>query len=445
MASDLLSIGKSGAMAARTALDVTAQNITNASTDGYVRRSVQLAELSSSGGIGRIGDVSLSGVRVDQVVRNADMFRQSEVRRTGADAARADAEVTGLQNTEDALEQSGAYDAVVAFEASLQQLASDPTDTSLRASVVESARTMTRTMNIASQGLDQVGQGLQFEATDGVNQVNILSGELARVNLRLSRAADASSDQTTLLDQRDHLLEQLSQYVDVTTTFAPDQTVTVQLAGASGPTIVSGGTANTFAMTTATDGTISFTLSGNPVVPVAGSLTGKAQALGKLKEIRGGLDTIAKSVIDTINTAQANGVALDGTTGTAMFSGSSAADMSLVMNDGSMLATAPAGAGADSRDQTNLAAMQSALETADPAGATDSLIFNISSAVQGRSVTRDALDSIASAAKVTLSAQAGVSLDNEAANLVRYQQAFSASGRVMQVASDIFNSVLAIK
>jgi flagellar hook-associated protein 1 FlgK len=150
-------------------------------------------------------------------------------------------------------------------------------------------------------------------------------------------------------------------------------------------------------------------------------------------------------VIDTINTAQANGVALDGTTGTAMFSGSSAADMGLVMNDGSMLATAPAGAGADSRDQTNLAAMQSALETADPAGATDSLIFNISSAVQGRSVTRDALDSIASAAKVTLSAQAGVSLDNEAANLVRYQQAFSASGRVMQVASDIFNSVLAIK
>ncbi len=239
MASDLLSIGKSGAIAARTALDVTAQNITNASTDGYVRRSVLMAELSSSSSMSGGGDVSLSGVRVDQVVRNADMFRQSEVRRTGADAARADAEVTGLQNTEDALEQSGAYNAVVQFEGSLQQLASDPTDTSLRASVVESARTMTRTMNIASQSLDQVGQGLQFEATDGVNQVNTLSGELARVNLRLSRAADASSDQTTLLDQRDHLLEQLSQYVDVTTTFAPDKTVTVQLAGPSGPNIVS--------------------------------------------------------------------------------------------------------------------------------------------------------------------------------------------------------------
>ena len=57
MASDLLGIGKSGAIAARIALDVTAQNITNASTDGYVRRSVQLAEASASGGYGRVGDV----------------------------------------------------------------------------------------------------------------------------------------------------------------------------------------------------------------------------------------------------------------------------------------------------------------------------------------------------------------------------------------------------
>ena len=53
MSSDLLSIARSGAMAARVALDVTAQNIANASSDGYVRRSVRLAELASSGGFGR--------------------------------------------------------------------------------------------------------------------------------------------------------------------------------------------------------------------------------------------------------------------------------------------------------------------------------------------------------------------------------------------------------
>ena len=86
MASDLLSIGLSGAKAARTALDVTAQNIANAGTAGYVRRSLSLAELSSTSSFGRLGEVSFSGVRVDHVVRNADLFRQAEARRTGSDA-----------------------------------------------------------------------------------------------------------------------------------------------------------------------------------------------------------------------------------------------------------------------------------------------------------------------------------------------------------------------
>jgi len=446
MASDLLGIGKSGAIAARIALDVTAQNITNASTDGYIRRSVQLAEASASGGYGRVGDVSLSGVRLDKVVRNADMFRQSEVRRTGADAARAEAEVTGLQNIEDSLEQSGVYNAVVAFEGSLQQLASDPIDTSLRASVVETARTMTRTMNIAAQSLDQAGQGLQFEATDGVNQVNTLAAELARVNLRLARAADASSDQTTLLDQRDSLLEKLSQYTDVTTTISADDTVTVKVGGPSGETLVAGGTATPLAMAISpTDGTLSFTIGGNAVTPLGGSLAGKAQALVKLDEIRTGLDDIAKTLADTVNAAQATGDDLAGNPATAMFTGTTAATIGLAFNDGTKIATAPLNSGPDSRDQTNLAALQTALGNLDPAGKTDALIFNISSAVQGRTVTRDALESIATTAKITLSAQAGVSLDNEAANLVRYQQAFQASGRIMQVAQDTFNSILSLK
>ena len=91
MASDLLSIARSGAQAARVALDVTAQNIANAASEGYVRRTVRLEEVASAGGFARIGDISLSGVRLDAVVREADLFRQAEVRRTGADLARSDA------------------------------------------------------------------------------------------------------------------------------------------------------------------------------------------------------------------------------------------------------------------------------------------------------------------------------------------------------------------
>ena len=445
MASDLLSIAKSGTNAARVALDVTAQNIANASSEGYVRRSVRLEEVSAAGGIGRIGDVSLSGVRVDQVIRNADLFRQAEVRRTGADLARADAEVSGLENIEAALEQTGVFASIVEFDGALQQLAVDPTDPALRASVIESTRTMTRTFNIAASSLDAAGAGIRFEAADDIEQVNLLAAELSRVNLRLARAADASSDQTSLLDQRDSLLQQLSQRVDVSTVIAVDHTVEVRVGGTAGPVLVGSGTSGTMAMTTAGDGTISFTLDGGAVTPLSGALLGRGQALVKLADARADLDTIADGLIATVNLAQANGAALDGSPGTDMLTGSGAEGIALAFEQGALIATAPAGSPANSRDPGNLAALRSALAANDASGDMDALLFDVSATVRGRTLTRNTLDAIAGNARIALAAQAGVDLDQEAINLVRFQQAFQASGRVMQVASDLFDTLLGIR
>ena len=453
MASDLLSIGRSGAQAARIALDVTAQNIANASSDGYVRRSARLQEVSSSGGIGSIGDVSLSGVRLEGVVRNADLFRQAEVRRTGADAARADAEVAGLENVQAAVEQSNVYNAMVGFEGSLQQLVGDPTSASLRANVIEAARTMVGTFNIAATALDSVGTGLRFEATDGVTQVNTLSGELARVNLRLARAADASSDQTALLDQRDSLLQQLSAFTDVATTINADSTVELRIGGAGGPLMVQGGSAGTLAMTTAGDGTITFAVSGLTAAPApaaltGGALAGKAQALVKLADVHARLDGLADTMAGAVNAAQAAGITPANAAGQPLFAGGppfTAASLALSLTDGAGIATAPAGAGANSRDAGNLNALRTALGNADPVGGMDALLFDVSGTVQGRTVTRDALRTIANGAQVSLQAQAGVDLDQEAVNLVRFQQAFQASGKVMQTAKDIFDTLLAIR
>ena len=445
MASDLLSIARSGAHVARQALDVTAQNIANAASAGYVRRSVRLEEVAATGGIGRVGDISLSGVRLDRIVRNADLFRQAEARRTGADAARANAEVTGLENVAAAVEQANLYPAIVQFEVSLQQLAAVPVDPSLRAAVIEDARTMTRAFAIAATGLDAAGTGLRFEASDDVSQVNVLAGELARVNLRLARASDAAGDQAALLDQRDALLEQLGERVDLSTVIDANGSVEVRLGGSGGPQLVSGGSAAPFAMATAADGTISFTLGATPVSPAAGSLAGRSQALQKLADVRTRLDTVAAGLIATVNTALSGGVALDGSPGQALFSGTNAASIGLAFDDGALLATAPAGAGANSRDPGNLAALRNALAAADPAEALDAVIFDISSTVAGRSVTRDALTTIAATARIALEAQSGVDLDAEAVNLIRYQQAFQASGRVMQVASTLFDTLLGIR
>ncbi|NOU02756.1 MAG: flagellar hook-associated protein FlgK, partial [Novosphingobium sp.] len=63
----------------------------------------------------------------------------------------------------------------------------------------------------------------------------------------------------------------------------------------------------------------------------------------------------------------------------------------------------------------------------------------------GHKTTSAALSTIANAAQVSLDSQAGVDLDEEAVNLVRYQQAFQASGKAIQVASTLFDTLLALR
>ena len=445
MASDLISIARSGTRTARQALDITANNIANASSEGYVRRSAQMNEVVATSGLSAVGNLSLSGVRLNAVIRNADAFRQSEVRRTGSDLARANAELSGLSHIEGALEQSGPYDAVVEFEAALNRLASDPVDRSLREAALEAARGMAETFNLADAALTAAGDGIGFEAAAGVDQVNLLTGELATINLKLARSAGGSGDQAALLDRRDLLLGQLSEKIGIHAQIAPDQTVQIRVGSAGGPTLLNGSAASALTMTSGADGTLSFAVGVAGFVPAAGSLAGHALAMDELADVKERLDALAMGVADAANDAQANGAALDGSVGAPMFGGTGAGDMALVLGDGAMIATAPAGSPAGSRDGSNLAALSAALSAGGAAAGLDELLFDVSAMVNGRTVTRDTLASIADNASIALQSQAGVDLDEEAVNLVRFQQAFQASGRVMQVAGDLFDTILGIR
>ena len=236
----------------------------------------------------------------------------------------------------------------------------------------------------------------------------------------------------------------MSGFANVNTSFAPDGTVTVALGASPGTAFVSGGNAATLTSTTNADGTLAFAIDGAPFNPGSGSLTGASLALSDLAAVATRLDGIASSIATAINTAQANGVALDGTQGQPIFAGTTAGTLRGVMTGGAGLATAPAGAAAGSRDDSNLNALRQSLTALDPAQQLNGVLFDVSSKVAGRAVTQSALDTIATSARISLEQQSGVDLDTEAANLIRFQQAFQASGRAMQAASDIFDTLLGI-
>lgn len=436
-----MSIARSSANAARVALEVTAQNIANAGTEGYVRRTASMAEVSGSGMLYTQNDVSLHGVRVSGIVRNADEFRLAEVRRTGSDLARANAEVGALSNIETAIEQPGISSAISKFSASLQGLKADPTNPALRAVVMENAHSVADALKAAAGGLDSAKTALQADAVDGVGKLNQLSADLAKINTRLVRSTEGSSDQAALLDKRDSILKSMSEVAGVSVTIGAHRTAEVSLGGVS---LVSPAGVSTVGVGVAADGSLAFDVGATGVSIASGSLAGTASGLVQVNDARARLDDVAATIIGAVNGAQASGVALDGSAGQPLFGGTGAGDIALVATGGDAIATAPSGAGADSRNTGNLDTMIAALGSSNALRKFDALLNDVSAAVAGRTVTRDALGVIANGAQGALATQAGVSLDDEAANLLRYQQAFQASGRIMQVSKDLFDSILSI-
>lgn len=442
MSANMIAIASSGLSAARAALEVTSQNIANASTDGYVRRSVTLSEQSANNSHSSSGQITQMGVRVSGITRNVSTFQQDEVRRTNSDATRADTLVEGLTQLSDTADNSGVFASITNFQSALSQLTASPANSSLRANTVEAARTMAQSFNAASTGLNAAVTGMQNQATSGVKNLNDLAANLALINKRISGDTDPASNSAGLLDQRDTILQSMSELTNITTTVNSDNTVTVQLGNGSNATLVDRGTANTLSMATASDGNISFSLNGAAITPTGGSLAGQQQSISAGVTALSGLDTVAQAMMTTMNDAQANGVDLTGATGSAMFSGTGASDMSMVLTSADQLATASSGSSANSQNGENVSAMISSLNTANVSGKMNDYIFGLSSAVSGNTTMRDALDTIASNAKTALAASSGVNLDTEAANLLRYQQAYQASGKVIQIASSLFDQLL---
>ncbi|MEO1222556.1 MAG: flagellar hook-associated protein FlgK, partial [Pseudomonadota bacterium] len=100
---DLISIGQSGARAARASIEVTAQNIANASNPDYVRRSLQLEEFVDSAVIDFSTSDALSGVRIGGITRPDNQLLQSRARDSAADVQRADTDIAALRDAEIAI------------------------------------------------------------------------------------------------------------------------------------------------------------------------------------------------------------------------------------------------------------------------------------------------------------------------------------------------------
>jgi flagellar hook-associated protein 1 len=102
----------------------------------------------------------------------------------------------------------------------------------------------------------------------------------------------------------------------------------------------------------------------------------------------------------------------------------------------------------DNRNALLLGALQTANTlnggTTTYQGAYSQLVSQIGNKTRELDVTSSAAGRMLSEANLSLQAESGVNLDEEATNLLRYQQAYQAAGKVMQIASQMFDVLLSL-
>ncbi len=446
MPTAIFTIARSGLTQARRSLELTAQNVANAENANYSRRTLTQGELVMTGNIGNNAQDSLGGVRPGIIERAESSLVQRQARDSSSALSAAKAEFLAMREAESAIETSGVYTGLVDVEAAFTRLQNNPLEPALRLSALESARKMAGNFRIANGTLGNARSLVQAEIGAEALTVNERAKELAEINADLVGSREGTAGRAALLDARDKVLRQLAEEFGIEPTINANGTADVILTGAPPSALVTGGVANAVTVSFAADGTVSFAVGGTGFVPAGGAMTGRASALIGMTGLQTDLDAIAVLAISIANTAQAGGVAADGSPGQPLLTGTGAGDIDVVLALASGLATAPAGAPAGSRDTGNLAALLSALGAATgPVARADTLLLGLSSRVSALETRSEGLTVVAASAEAELLRETGVDLDTEAANLVRLQQAFEANSRVIQVAAQLFDTILGLR
>jgi flagellar hook-associated protein 1 FlgK len=439
--SDLLSIGASALKAYQGALSAVGENVANAQTPGYARRRVILKEATvvGSGDIAYRAQITFNGVNATGVARAWDNFKADEARFATSAAGRAGVREQWLGSVEVALGDgpSGIGSSMTGFFTAAASLASDPGDPLGRRSVLSALDNVAGAFRGTGQALARISDGVGQAAGLEVATLNDALKALHNLNGALAPAAANGSARASLEDQRDQLIDFIAGKIDVKVTIGNDGRATLA-AGANGSqSLLSGNGPSLVTLVPAADGRLSLQLSANgtttPLPAAGGTLAGLVDLSQTIADRRGALDGLAADFTATVNTWSAGGVDANGNAGANLISTTAgAASMQALVSDPDLVPAASTGGTPNGnllaldaiRDSSKLEDRWSSLVSANAQMLTSAKAESAASS-KWRDTSLAALDEVT-----------GVDLDTEAAEMLRFQQAYNASARIIQVARE---------
>jgi len=458
-----IEIARKALQASQYGMDVTAHNIANANTPGYTRQRAILGTTEPFPAPywnrpliqGQLG----TGVQVKSIERVRDGYFDGQIRKENQSLGNWQVKEHALQQLETIFNEpseASLLNMMGEFWNAWQQLSKNPESVSVRTALVETARMLTTTLNQLDAKMARLQDNLNEQLAVKVSDINDITARIASINKDVLRVRAYGAQPNDLMDERDQLIDQLSKIADVQVSELDNGVTLVYLNGRQ---LVSDYSSQKLQVVSnpLNNGyyDVQWSTDGSNVTLYGGELKGLTGARDVIvQKYRNDLDALANTLVTQVNILHQNGYGLDGNTGWEFFDPANikASNISLSsdLDDPNHIAAASSwvapGNPGDNTNALAIAQLKNALLMSAGTITMDdyyrSVVTNlgVESQEAARMVTNGKLyyDLIESHRQSV----SGVSLDEEATNMIKYQRAYQAAARVITVFDDMLDVLI---
>jgi|HubBroStandDraft_6_1064221.scaffolds.fasta_scaffold91125_2 flagellar hook-associated protein 1 FlgK len=445
-----LATALSGLMADQGAMQTTTNNVANVNTPGYSREE---AVLVASDPVVLEPLTFGTGVTLQSVESIRDPILESQIQQQSQAQGQFSTLTSALQQTQvNFTTSTGDIGTQISnFFDSINQLSTNPTDLSLRQTVLTAAGNLSTSFNNTANNLTQQQQDLDLSVVQTVQQINQLSQQIAQLNGQISNLQNVGESAGTFVDQRTQAIDQLSSLVDVSV-IPSDNSLTLT-TGNGAPLVVGQESFQLQTQPTASGLHDIYSQAGADITSqiTSGQLGGTLQARDQaIPAIQTQLDTLASGLATAVNTVQAGGFDLNGTAGTNLFNPppvngvGAAASLSVAITDPSLIAASSDGSAGSNGNAEAMYALnsQAIIGGQSPTDYYSGIVFNVGNDTSNASAEQTASGLVLQQLNDQRSSISGVNLDEEAANMVQYQDAYAASAQVVTTINDMMYATI---
>ncbi|PID28170.1 MAG: flagellar hook-associated protein FlgK [Candidatus Cloacimonadota bacterium] len=454
---NLFSIGRKAIMVNDYRLNITGQNIANVHTEGYSRQRVDQVSSDPKNQLGfQIG----TGSEVSSILRVRDVQLDNNFRRENTEFGYWKGVSDNLTQTEnDFLEPSeaGLNNRLNVFFDKWEAVADNPTSIADRDLLVESAVMLTDTFHKIDNSLNERREQINKDLNRVRNEINALSEQIAELNGDIRQTELSGKQANDLRDKFDILVDQLSEYGSVRVQVKSGETVSVYFGSDE---IVNHDTSRKLQSVSETDDGIEINKlvwenTGREISALNGGLI---EGLYHVRDdiipgYKDKLDTLASEIVSQLNSIHNKGFNLGDppTVGFDFFDSvnTDAGNISVnksILNDSKNIAASKEGADGDNRTALEIADLRlhSDIESSTFSDFNAQLLAKAGSDTANSKSMAEMQKAVSEQSNQFRESVKGVSMNEEAADLIKYQQAFQASAKIVQAAREIISTVLSL-